>query len=93
VTDAGLLTVASDGAVLVVKAGSTLKEQVALCRDTFDKLGGGLLGTVLNLVAKKDLGSALYGYGYGYSSHARDYASHEVQPSATTPTATPGTGC
>ena len=78
VTDAGLLTVASDGAVLVVKAGSTLKEQVALCRDTFDKLGGGLLGTVLNLVAKKDLGSALYGYGYGYSSHARDYASHEV---------------
>lgn len=64
VTDAGLLTVASDGALLVIKSGSTFKEQVELCRDTFDRVGGGLLGTVLNLVPKKDLGSALYGYGY-----------------------------
>jgi len=78
VTDAGLLTVASDGAILVIKAGGTLKEQVMACRDTFDKLGGGLLGTVLNLVAKKDLGSALYGY-YGYSSHPRrEYSSHDT---------------
>lgn len=69
VTDAGLLTVASDGALLVIKSGATFKEQVALCRDTFDRVGGGLLGTVLNLVPKKDLGSALY--GYGYSSHPR----------------------
>lgn len=76
VTDAGLLTVASDGALLVIKAGSTLKEQVALCRDTFEKVGGGLLGTVLNLVPKKDLGSALYGYGYSsYTSHY--YSSHD----------------
>lgn len=76
VTDAGLLTVASDGALLVIKSGSTFKEQVALCRETFDRVGGGLLGTVLNLVAMKDLGSALY--GYGYSSHPnRDYSSHE----------------
>jgi succinoglycan biosynthesis transport protein ExoP len=77
VTDAGLLTGASDGALLVIKAGGTFKEQVALCCDTFDKVGGGLLGTVLNLVSKKDLGSALY--GYGYSSHTtRHYSSHEV---------------
>ena len=52
------------------------KEQVALCRDTFDRVGGGLLGTVLNLVPKKDMGSALY--GYGYSSHPNHYySSHE----------------
>lgn len=76
VTDAGLLTVASDGALLVIKSGSTFKEQVALCRDTFDRVGGGLLGTVLNLVPKKDMGSALY--GYGYSSHPNHYySSHE----------------
>ena len=76
VTDAGLLTVASDGALLVIKSGSTFKEQVALCRETFDRVGGGLLGTVLNLVPKKDMGSALY--GYGYSSHPNHYySSHE----------------
>ena len=76
VTDAGLLTVASDGALLVIKSGSTFKEQVAVCRDTFDRVGGGLLGTVLNLVSKRDLGSAMY--GYGYSSHPTHYySSHE----------------
>lgn len=69
VTDAGLLAVASDGALLVVKAGSTLKEQVVLCRATLDRVGGGLLGTVLNLVRQRDLGSAVYGYGYGGSTH------------------------
>ena len=30
VTDAGLLTAASDGAILVLKVGKTYKEQVAL---------------------------------------------------------------
>lgn len=76
VTDAGLLTGASDGALLVIKSGATFKEQVALCRDTFDRVGGGLLGTVLNLVPKKDLGSAMY--GYGYSSHPHHYyTSHD----------------
>jgi len=91
VTDAGLLTVASDGALLVIKSGSTFKEQVALCRDTFDRVGGGLLGTVLNLVPKKDLGSAVYGYGYAshpnhyYSSHdsRRDDDSRDRRSSAT----------
>lgn len=80
VTDAGLLTVASDGALLVIKSGATFKEQAALCRDTLDKVGGALLGTVLNLVAKKDIGSARYGYGY-YSSHATEYYSkREAHP-------------
>lgn len=73
VTDAGLLTVASDGALLVIKAGGTFKEQASLCRDTLDKVGGVLLGTVLNLVSKKDMGSARY--GYGYSSHVTEYHS------------------
>lgn len=80
VTDAGLLTVASDGALLVIKSGGTLKEQVELCRDTFERVGGGLLGTVLNMVAKKDLGSAMY--GYGYSSHPTHYYSSHASTEA-----------
>ena len=77
VTDASLLTIASDGALLLIKSGKTFKEQVALCRDTLDKVSGVLLGTVLNLVTKKDMGSAVY--GYGYTSHAHHYyPSHEM---------------
>ncbi len=80
VTDAGLLTGASDGALLVIKAGSTFKEQVELCRDTFDKVGGGLLGTVLNMVTPKDMGAAVY--GYGYSSHRTGYYQYSSRPVA-----------
>ena len=79
VTDAGLLTVASDGALLVIRSGATFKEQISLCRDTFDKVGGGLLGTVLNLVPANDMGSALYGYGYG-TYGKQYYASEDGEP-------------
>jgi len=70
VTDAGLLTAASDGAVLVVYTGKTRTEQVALAARNLANVDGTLLGFVMNMVSRKDLGSVVYGYGHGsYSSH------------------------
>lgn len=63
VTDAGLLTAASDGALLVVQHGSTRKEQVELAARNVETVNGRILGFALNRVPKKDLGTAVYGYG------------------------------
>ncbi len=65
VTDAGLLSVTCDGALLVVAVGKTAVEQVELCRKVFAQVGGRLLGAVLNMAPSRGLGSVVYGYGYG----------------------------
>lgn len=70
VTDAGLLTAAADGAILVIKAGSTQKEQARQVTRLLTQVQGTLLGCVLNQVPLRALGTAMYGYGYGgYRSH------------------------
>jgi capsular exopolysaccharide synthesis family protein len=63
VTDAGLLTAASDGALLVLQHGSTRKEQVELAARNVETVNGRILGFALNRVPKKELGTAVYGYG------------------------------
>lgn len=65
VTDSGLLAVAADGALLVVRHGKTRREQVALAARNLSHVDGTLLGFVMNMVPKKDMGSVVYGYGYG----------------------------
>lgn len=65
VTDAGLLTAAADGALLVVRHGQTRKDQLALAARNLKNVEGSLLGVVMNMVPKKELGPAAYGYGYG----------------------------
>lgn len=70
VTDAGLLTVASDGALLVLRVGKTFKEQVRMSVKVLERVNGRLLGTVMNMVNPRSMGSVMYGYGYGgYGSH------------------------
>ena len=71
VTDAGLLTLAADGAVLVIRTGRTRTEQIALCAENLDKVGGRMIGFVMNLVPRKDMGTVVYGYGYG--GHTSQY--------------------
>ncbi len=73
VTDAGLLTAMSDGAVLVLAVGRTHKEQARLCAKVLNQVGGRLLGTVLNLAPRKGLGSVVYGYGYGHGAYQTEY--------------------
>lgn len=69
VTDAGLLSAVTDGTILVIRLGSTQKEQISFARKVLDQVGGKLLGTVLNRAALKGMGSVVYGYGYRTYKH------------------------
>lgn len=73
VTDAGLLTAAADGAILVIRVNKTYKEQVRLSARILDQVNGTLLGSVLNRAPKRGLGAVIYGYGYGYGSYQSSY--------------------
>lgn len=66
VTDASLLASISDGAILVVKHGSTGREQVRTATDRLQAVGARLLGTVLSMSPVRELSRYGYGYGYGY---------------------------
>ncbi len=70
VTDAALLAEASDGALLVVRHGRTMQEQVRIAMDRLDGVGATLYGTVMTMVPAR--GAARYGYGYGYGPDGRD---------------------
>lgn len=74
VTDAGLLSASADGALLVVQYGKTRKEQVALAARNLVNVNATLLGFVMNRVPKKDVGTAVYGYG---STHPYTYYGEE----------------
>ena len=90
VTDAVLLTVASDGAIVVVQSGKTRTEQLALAARKIGQVEGTLLGVVLNMVPKKDLGPANYGYGYGYgNTSSRYYRSADETMARDQPSKTP----
>ena len=78
VTDAGLLTKASDGALLVVAVGKTFKEQLRLATKLLGQINGHLLGSVLNLAPKRGLGAVVYGYGNG--NYGQSYSSYESEP-------------
>ncbi len=69
VTDAGLLTAASDGAILVLRVNKTYKEQIRLCSKILEQVNGTLFGAVLNRAPRKGMGAVLYGYGYGYGGY------------------------
>ena len=69
VTDAELLTIASDCAIMVVRTGKTRTEQVGHAARKLELVSGTLLGIVMNMVPKNDLGMVAYGYGGGGSSY------------------------
>ncbi|NLT25724.1 MAG: polysaccharide biosynthesis tyrosine autokinase [Microbacteriaceae bacterium] len=65
VTDATLLSTSVDGAVLVGRQGCTTKEQADRAAAMLERVGGDLLGVVLNGAATGGANSTYYGYGYG----------------------------
>lgn len=73
VTDAGLLTSMSDGALFVFAVGKTHKEQAKQCAKVMSHVGGKVYGTILNLAPKRGLGEVVYGYGYGNYKSAYGY--------------------
>lgn len=74
VTDASLLAVAADGAIMVVEVGGSRKEQVDLAASMLRRVSATLLGSVLNLAPARGVGSAHYGFGYG--GYRRGYSSY-----------------
>lgn len=77
VTDPELLTVASDGAIMVVRAGKTRTEQVSHAARKLELVSGTLLGVVMNMVPRKDIGSVTYGYGYSDRTPSYQYSSKQ----------------
>lgn len=65
VIDAGILSAQADGAITVLRVGSTFKDEVVLCERVLDRLGATTLGYVLNAASLRRLGEVLYGYGHG----------------------------
>src|SRR3954468_21554693 len=70
VTDAAVLTASASGAILVVRANSTRKEQVKHAVENLQGVGGRLFGTVYNMAPTKGPDAYGYGYGYGYYGNA-----------------------
>ena len=64
VTDAQILSTKSDGIILVVRAYSTKRESVLQAKGLIEKVGGKILGTVLNGV-ENSRGKYYYYYGTG----------------------------
>lgn len=85
VTDGALLTRSADGAVLVIAAGKTHKEEVERAAASLAAVNGKVLGAVLNMVSTRKVDRIRYGdVEYGYTkSYTNDYV-YEAE-GATTP--------
>ncbi|GAA2756002.1 polysaccharide biosynthesis tyrosine autokinase [Actinopolymorpha rutila] len=70
VTDAAILARMADGAVLVVRHGSTTADQVDIAVGNLAKVDARLLGTVLNMAPTRGPDARTYGYGYDYGRDA-----------------------
>lgn len=76
VTDAVLLSVHTDGAIVVVNAGETTREHLTKALGNLEKVDSTPLGTVLNRASTKAIGRLVYGdaeYGYGYGRYRKGY--------------------
>lgn len=72
VTDAAILAAESDGAILLVRAGETRREQVSHATRMLNDVGATILGAVLSMVPTNR--SAVYGY---YGNTYGDMRSHD----------------
>lgn len=73
VTDAALLAVQADGAIVVVRHGKTTRDQVTQALQRISQVGARSVGVVLNMSPTRRGGNSYgYGYGYGYAPDAPD---------------------
>lgn len=63
VTDGAILAAESDGAIILVRAGETKREQLANAIGILNDVGATVLGSVLSMVPAR--GGSAYGYYYG----------------------------
>lgn len=81
VTDAALLSRSADGAVLVVAAGKTHKEELERAAGALRAVDGKVLGAILNQVSTRKVDRIRYGdveYGYSKSYSADAYEADEA---------------
>jgi capsular exopolysaccharide synthesis family protein len=83
VTDAALIASQSDGAIVVIRHGSTTVDQARGAIERLESVGAKALGIVMNRVPKPGKGAGGYGYGYGYgyaptAEHVHDADSQRV---------------
>jgi succinoglycan biosynthesis transport protein ExoP len=75
VTDAAVLSVAADGAIIIARHGVTTRAQLQQAASNLHRIDAKLLGVVLNRIPPK----AAEGYGYGYQ-YAYDAApAHDTE--------------
>jgi succinoglycan biosynthesis transport protein ExoP len=99
VSDASVLSVATDGVIMVVKAGTSTPPLLARAKEQLDNVRARVLGCILNSVMVSRVGRyySTY-YNYGYSRYAKNYhssyyaddadeAEEERQPEAAPPAA------
>ncbi|WP_183099403.1 polysaccharide biosynthesis tyrosine autokinase [Nocardioides pelophilus] len=79
VADASVLTTLSDGAILVVRHGQTTRDQVTDAVNRVSQVGGRLYGVVVNMVAKRAIGSYYY-YYYEETSPTKDNPRRSAAP-------------
>jgi len=70
-----ILSVQTDGVVLVVRSGETPKEAFARTRDLLNSVKSRILGVVLNAV---DSGAPDYYYSYRYYPYSYGYGPQEA---------------
>jgi succinoglycan biosynthesis transport protein ExoP len=66
VTDAAILASRTDATIQVVRAGKTRRDLVLKARQTLERVGATVLGTVLNGVQQQDIGYYYYYYDNQY---------------------------
>jgi capsular exopolysaccharide synthesis family protein len=72
VTDAAVLSTVCDGALIVARHGHTRRDQLTAASESINKVGGRVLGVILNRVPRRGSGTGYgYDYGYGYYTSAQ----------------------
>ena len=71
VTDAVLLSKQTDGAILVVQAGKTLREDLKRSANKIRSVGGAIFGVIVNAIEASDRDGYYYSY-YGYGTSPED---------------------
>lgn len=66
VTDAAVLAARTDGAIVVVRQGSTSRNHVSMAVGNLTQVDARILGSVLTMARVPRRGDDAYGYGYGY---------------------------
>lgn len=70
VTDGAIVAAHADGAILVVRYGTTTRAQVTTALGALKAVDANLFGCVLNMAPTR--GTDAYGYGYGYGYYESD---------------------